>query len=154
MPALRYWDGAASQWKDLVVGMKGDKGDPGPQGPPATTYLNSRWTFSQGTVEPPVAGTVRMDADTYAAATALWVHEFDEEGLDRSAGLGAAVVGDQIIMQSPQGRVVWEIADVVDAGVYRTFTVTYMESSGVRPDEAASVTLYLAVAGGSPGGGR
>jgi hypothetical protein len=133
-------------------GQDGTDGAQGPQGPPGATYLNAQWNFNQNTVASPANGTMRMDATTYAAATVLWVSEQDRDGLDRSIGLSLAVPGDQIIMQSAQGRAVWNIVSQADSGTYRTFTVTLAESSGNRPSASSPTTLYFVAVGSEPVG--
>ena len=122
-------------------------GPEGPPGPPGTAYLNAAWNFNQNTAVPPASGTMRMNATTYAATTVLWIAETDRDGLDRSAGLSVAKAGDQIIMQSAQGRALWDITAVADAGTYRTFGVTLVESSGTRPSASSPTTLYFATVG-------
>jgi hypothetical protein len=122
-------------------------GTPGPAGPPGTAYLNAQWNFNQNTAVSPASGTMRMNGTTYATTTVLWVSETDRDGLDRNAGLNVAAPGDQIIMQSAQGRAVWTIVANADSGVYRTFTVTLVESSGTRPSASSPTTLYFASAG-------
>lgn len=129
------------------AGPAGAPGADGPAGPPGTAYLNAQWNFNQNTAVSPANGTMRMNATTYAAATYLWVAEQDRDGIDRSAGLSLAVAGDQIIMQSGQGRALWDIAAVADSGTYRTFTVDLVESSGSRPSASSPTTLYFASAG-------
>lgn len=137
------WDEGVAAW---VPGAAAE-GPPGPAGPPGTAYLSAAWNFNQNTSVSPNSGTMRMDATTYAAVTTLWVHEVDRDGLDRQVGLDLAAVGGQIIMQSAQGRAVWEITGHVDSGVYRTFTVTLVESSGSRPSASSPTTLYFATVG-------
>jgi hypothetical protein len=130
-----------------ATGEPGIPGDPGPAGPPGTAYLNAQWNFNQNTVPSPASGNMRMNATTYAAATQLWVHETDRDGLSRIAGLDVAVPGDQVIMQSAQGRALWQIDGHADSGVYRTLTVTLVESSGSRPSASSPTTLYFVAVG-------
>ena len=130
-------------------GPQGPQGDPGPAGPPGTAYLNAQWGFNQSTTVSPANGTMRMNATTYAATTLLWIAEEDRDGLNRAAGLDVAQVGDEIIMQSAQGRAVWLISDHADSGTYRTLTVTLVESSGTRPSAGSHTTLYFASVGGA-----
>jgi hypothetical protein len=136
-----------------VTGPQGvpgaDSEVPGPAGPPGTAYLNAQWDFNQNTAVSPATGTMRMNATTYPATTLLWVSETDRDGLDRHLGLDLAAVGDQIIMQSAQGRAVWTIVGQADSGTYRTFTVTLAESSGTRPTAGSRTTLYFATVGGA-----
>lgn len=139
------------------AGADGAPGADGAQGPPGTAYLNAQWNFNQTTTVSPNSGTMRMNATTYAATTVLWVSEIDRDGLDRSLGLNLALVGDQIIMQSAQGRALWNIVSQADSGSYRTFTVTLAETSGSRPSASSVTTLYFATPGtaihGIPAGG-
>ena len=143
MSVLKLKDGTGA----YIPVVTGPPGAPGPAGPPGTAYLNAQWNFNQNTAVSPNSGTMRMNATTYAATTLLWVSETDRDGLDRNAGLNAAQVGDQIIMQSAQGRAVWQIDGQADSGAYRTFTVTLVESSGSRPSASSPTTLYFASVG-------
>ncbi len=138
-------------------GPPGERGPEGPPGPPGTAYLSAQWNFNQNTATPPANGTMRMNGTTYAATTQLWIAEADRDGLDRTVGLNIAKVGDEIIMQSAQGRAVWNITAVADAGTYRTFTVTLVESTGNRPSASSTTTLYFSAKGAAltpipPGG--
>jgi hypothetical protein len=148
LPADPFWTNFVNSLKG--TGAKGADGLPGadgPMGPPGTAYLSAQWTFNQNTAVSPASGTMRMNATTYAAATTLWVHETDRDGLDRTLGLNLAVAGNQIIMQSAQGRALWNITAVADSGVYRTFTVTLVETSGTRPSASSPTTLYFTATG-------
>jgi hypothetical protein len=135
------------------AGVDGAPGADGPAGPPGTAYLSAAWNFNQNTVVSPASGTMRMNATTYAATNTLWVSETDRDGLDRTIGLNLVVVGDQIIMQSAQGRALWNIVSQADSGTYRTFTVTLAESTGSRPSASSPTTLYFATVGSSSSGG-
>ena len=133
-------------------GTDGAPGPEGPQGPPGTAYLNAQWNFNQTTTPSPNSGTMRMNATTYAATTQLMVHESDRDSIDRALGLNLAAPGDQIIMQSAQGRALWNITAHADSGTYRTLTVTLVEASGVRPSASSVTTLYFASPGGTSWG--
>jgi Domain of unknown function (DUF4082) len=135
-----------------VDGVDGVDGAPGPAGPPGTAYLNAQWNFNQTTTPSPASGTMRINATTYAATTMLMVHETDRDGLSRTAGLDVAAPGDQIIMQSAQGRAVWTVVGHADSGVYRSFTVILVESSGNRPSASSPTTLYFVAVGSEPVG--
>jgi len=131
-------------------GAPGDPGPPGatgPAGPPGTAYLNATWDFNQNTVINPNSGTMRMDSNTYVNVDQLYVHETDKDGLDRQIGLDLANVGDQIIMQSAQGRALWNITAKFDNGTWRTFNVDLVESVGNRPSAGSDTTLYFAAPG-------
>jgi len=126
------------------MGPPGPEGPAGPMGPPGTAYLNAQWNFNQNTAVSPASGTMRMNATTYAATTLLWVSETDRDGLDRTLGLNLVTPGDQIIMQSAQGRALWNVVSHSDSGTYRTLGVTLVELSGTRPSAGSNTTLYFA----------
>jgi len=123
------------------------EGPAGPAGPPGGAYLWSQWTFNQTTTAPPASGGLRLNNTTFATSTLLWISETDRDGLDRSAGLSVAVVGDQLMLQSQQGRAVFNITSVTDSGTYRTFGVTLADSSGTRPAASGITTVYIISAG-------
>lgn len=139
------------------VAIPGPQGPVGPQGPPGTAYLSSQWTFNQTITPPPANGGMRFNATTSAATTSVFISETDRDGLDRTAGLNVAAVGDQILVQSPQGRTLFNITTKTDSGTYRTFGVTVAELSGSRPSASAITTVYFMTAGGGlhsvPAGG-
>jgi Domain of unknown function (DUF4082) len=124
-------------------GAPGADGAEGPQGPPGGVLLAAQWDFNQSTTVSPATGTMRMDATTYPAVTFLWISELDRDNLDRNAGLNEITVGDQIIMQSAQGRAVWDVTSHADSGTYRTIGVTLVESAGTRPNAESKTTIYI-----------
>src|SRR4029079_4013707 len=81
----------------------------------------------------------------------LWVSEQDRDGLDRALGLDLCAPGDQIIMQSAQGRAVWNITSHADSGTYRPIGVALVESAGSRPSASSPTTLYFVTEGGATG---
>lgn len=117
--------------------------NPGPAGPPGGAYLSAQWNFNQTTTSAPASGTMRMNNTTYAATTTLWIHETDRDGLDRAAGLDTLTTDCQIIMQSAQGRAVWDVTSVADSGTYRTVGVTMLEGTGTRPSASSTTTIYI-----------
>ena len=127
----------------VIINSTVTTGPEGPIGPPGGSYLSAQWTFNQTTTAAPNSGTMRLNSTTYAGTTLVWIHEVDRDGLDRSAGLNLIDVGDQIMMQSPQGRAVFNVTAISDDGVYRTATVTVAESLGSRPNASATVTVYI-----------
>jgi hypothetical protein len=129
--------------------VPGPAGEDGAQGPPGGTLLSAQWDFNQNTTVSPANGTMRMNATTYPATTTLWISELDRDGLDRNAGLNELATGDQIIMQSVQGRAVWNVTAHADSGTYRTITVTLAESAGTRPSAGSRTTIYIVTAGGA-----
>jgi hypothetical protein len=133
------------------AGADGAPGPEGPQGPPGGAYLSAQWTFNQTITPPPVSGGLRYNATTIAATTLVYISETDRDGLDRNAGLNVAQVGDQLMVQSQQGRAVFNITSMVDSGTYRTIGVTVAEFSGTRPSASAISTVYIITAGGGGG---
>lgn len=123
--------------------ITGPTGPTGAEGQPGGTYLNAQWNFNQNTTAPPASGTVRMDSATYAGATLVWLHETDRDGLDRQAGLNVVGIGDDILMQSAQGRVLWDVTSITDSGTYRTYGVTLIEQSGSRPSAGSPCSIYI-----------
>lgn len=119
--------------------------------------MNAQWTFNQTVTPPPVSGGLRFNATTTAATTLVYISETDRDGLNRTAGLDAMAVGDQLMVQSQQGRAVFNITSIVDSGTYRTLGVTVAESTGTRPSASAITTVYSVTTGvavhGIPAGG-
>lgn len=164
MPVLKVKNPLTDEWMSVggtgapgpegppgADGAPGPEGPMGPQGPPGTAYLNAQWNFNQNTVTSPNSGTMRMDNTAYAATTQLYIHEVDRDGLNRALGLDLCVAGDQIIMQSAQGRAVWNVTAAFDVGTYRTINVTLVESSGSRPSASSPTTLYFVTEGEASG---
>jgi Collagen triple helix repeat (20 copies) len=123
--------------------VTGPTGEQGVAGAPGGAYLSAAWNFNQTTTAGPASGTMRMNNTTYAAATFLWIHETDRDGLDRSAGLNVLTTNDQIIMQSAQGRALWDVTSIADSGTYRTIGVLPLEVSGSRPSASSTTTIYI-----------
>ena len=124
-------------------------GPEGPAGPPGTAYMSAQWTFNQTTTAPPVSGGLRFNATTIAATTQVFISETDRDGLNRTAGLDQMTVGDQLMVQSAQGRAVFNVTSAADSGTYRTLGVTVAEFSGTRPNASAITTVYSVTTGGA-----
>jgi hypothetical protein len=111
--------------------------------------MNAQWTFNQNITAPPVSGGLRFNATTIAATTTVWISETDRDGLNRAAGLDQLMPSDQLMVQSAQGRAVFNIITATDSGTYRTLAVSVQEFTGTRPSASAITTVYSVILGGS-----
>ena len=93
----------------------------------------------------------RFNATTIAATTQVFISETDRDGLNRNAGLDQMTGGDQLMVQSAQGRAVFNITSAADSGTYRTLGVTVAEFTGTRPSASAITTVYSVTTGGGAG---
>lgn len=138
-------DAPASISLDVIAGgPPGPAGPAGPAGPPGGGYVAAEWDFNQNTTSPPAQGSLRMNSTTYPSVTQIWIHELDRDNLDRQAGLNKLKVGDQLLLQSAQGRATFLVASTADSGVFRTIGVTHVESTGTRGNAGSKTTVYAA----------
>jgi Domain of unknown function (DUF4082) len=127
----------------LTAHILANPGPQGPVGPPGGAYLSAEWTFNQTLTPPPASGIVRLNQTTFSASTFMYISETDRDNLDRAAGLNVLKVGDQVMLQSPQGRAVWNVTSLVDSGTYRTIGISIVEFSGIRPSASQITTIYI-----------
>jgi hypothetical protein len=133
----------------------GGGGGGGPAGHTSYTYNNTL-------TEPPASGQIRLNNASQSAATRLWVHQNDEDGLDVTIALARMLPGTQIYLQDYDDATKWvkyNITAAVDDGTYYDFTVTYHSGpGGMTPGSGAAGRIEIqqvspGTVGVPPGGG-
>ena len=115
-----------------------------------TILLSAYWQYSGVPTPPPNSGQIR----TNSPLTTMWVHEQDEGGFDRSAGLDLIEEDQLITVRSSDGgtAVLRVTGPPVDSGNYRAFPVT-LDSGDTEAKKGTKIQLLITVAAGGGNGG-
>jgi hypothetical protein len=105
-------------------------------------YVMATWKYSTSTTAPPAAGYIRTNNADPALATTLWIHEIDDEGIDRAVGMANIVATDKILLRSADFQADWTVVTNTDSGAYRTLTVTLDRSLGTDPGNNKACQIY------------
>lgn len=126
-------------WAD-VSGEPGPTGATGPQGPPGLTVGSFSYRFNNATSPPPLTGRVRFNNADPASVTQIYVHEVDQDAINRSTIFMLRQIGEKIRIEDASNAAIFAMYTItaapVDSGVYITFTVAHYSSAGALADNA------------------
>jgi hypothetical protein len=119
--------------------------------------LSAPYKFSTSTVAAdPGPGLVRYNSATPASVTAIYIDDFDEDGIDVSNLLGLITTNDRIYLQTDKDSsefLVFNVtAPITDNTGWFTITGT-VEASGNLPGDGENLFTVLQIGGAAGGGG-
>lgn len=128
-----------------ATGATGDMGPPGmtgatgPQGDPGVTLTGGAvqsYVFGASTTPPPMSGRIRLNNATQSAATTMWLHYTNNDGIDIRNYVNDRVrQSDTLYVQDRNDASKWQLyevsAPITDSGVYATVPVTWRTGGSV-----------------------
>jgi hypothetical protein len=120
---------------------------------------SSKWKFDGSTTAPGPSSTfIRVNNATLSSVTEIYINEANFDSLDVSAFLTSFnATGDYgliRIFKEFDANTFWigQITNIVDAGTYRTLTVTHTQSNGTFATDDAIVVTFTPLKEGTFGG--